>query len=1043
MAKLVRRRGTVLIVVLAVLAVLSLLGTTFVVMSSLERTVSKNYLDEIKAKAVAKSGVAAGVSNLSVDPYSPTLTYWGNDANANGARDAGEDLEGAQSVNTVPVEWAKYPSMAVMKDGNPLDTNHDVKMLNVRGSDGRVRQIGYSGAHDGASYVGGLDIYQLRISDLSGRIYLNDGVAMFGGNASSVSQNLRRILNNLGRMRKIGVPDLGDKVVNHRPLRGYNSLEELQRFLNAEEIRKIDPYVTCHAWVDKNVANPVPLSSETAGAYPVKYYRGETGVYRRGLGKSATGSPNRRPLRWFTEGVTDPNHCAVYAQDELNPQYIEIVHRAPVNVNAASKEVLCALIADVSGFFVSERRTFAPYAPSPSVAVQGGVSIPQKYYSWWTVRQSYDDGGEDADQYGFLYRSYGLSMPENDEMTTAGAGVSAGTLADHIIACRDKKDLGPMQYSKLWYGGQFRTWHQFYTFLDALVENGILADPRPIYFDYLPGSSWDKLNASPSLGGRKFASYAIADALKANFNPNLHLNEHNPDHNLYLRIDKTDLIVNSTEFTFLPTGYYQVESIGRVLRSEVTGGTVSAGVYKIVSEKKVAAEVKVFDVYRETSQRHFYAGKFADKISPLPTNSNHAMEFGPEPDNGPLVYEDKFADRIVTTSYEEDGWRGYKPGTSSMATGWGYEYDGYVTLSTYGGDGQSRRTGARQSSTTLGSFWPFSPSKPEDLNRLTMRACYQWDFDLQVYPGGDRRDLASQEVAIANGIDRVANHSDQEGYGGGPYGPTTGPQFVHRLARSFRLPMNGASAGGPGATQASAAPINLAPFPPGDLRKDGMYTERHAGAAYVLRQDQNFTLHGGAVSFWVKPSFHPEHSGKMRSLFSMSKFHEKGQYRNPAPFGLMFVPGHDMPTYTTTTATANPTGSYYGSPDSGGLYYYNKFDPMYDGNIPDAGNGKHVEKRNGALGVWQFHPASLMGLRAATTLDAGTTNGSGVVGQADLVDVENYALTQSLNWNMQPGCLDTGSTTPAGFTGQPKFPNYLEGHRWTHVQTTWQMLPPW
>ncbi|MBI4565555.1 MAG: hypothetical protein HY716_12745 [Planctomycetes bacterium] len=61
---------------------------------------------------------------------------------------------------------------------------------------------------------------------------------------------------------------------------------------------------------------------------------------------------------------------------------------------------------------------------------------------------------------------------------------------------------------------------------------------------------------------------ALVADLKANFNPNGHLNETNPDANLYLRVDKTDLIVNSVEFTFLPTGVFQIESLGRVLKAE-------------------------------------------------------------------------------------------------------------------------------------------------------------------------------------------------------------------------------------------------------------------------------------------------------------------------------------------------------------------------------------------------------------------------------------------------------------------------------------------
>jgi hypothetical protein len=120
----------------------------------------------------------------------------------------------------------------------------------------------------------------------------------------------------------------------------------------------------------------------------------------------------------------------------------------------------------------------------------------------------------------------------------------------------------------------------------------------------------------PDATAQQHASQAIADAIKANFNPNLHLNELNPDDNLYLRVDKTDLIVNSTEFCFIPTGYFEVESLGRVLRP-VGGGAdaLTAPDNQMMAQAKLATVVKLYDQYRETTQKHFYAGTAASQSS--------------------------------------------------------------------------------------------------------------------------------------------------------------------------------------------------------------------------------------------------------------------------------------------------------------------------------------------------------------------------------------------------------------------------------------------
>ncbi len=1065
MPKSRRRKGAVLIVVLAVLAVLSLLGTTFAIMNQIERTVSKNHLDEIRAKIVAKSGVAYGVSALQVDPLSPTLRYWGNDLNRNGLKDPNETLDGAAGVHEVALDWARYPSLAIMSDGNPLDTNNDVKMVTVRAPDGSIKPVGYSGAHEGTTYAGGLDMYQLKVSDLSGRIYLNDGSAMYQGNQSSVSQNLRRILNVLGKMKKIGIPQLGDKVLQNRPTRGYNTIEDLGRFLTPAEIRRVEPFVTCHAWVDKNVANPVPLSIDVVSEYPVKYYRGDQNVYRRGRGKNNSGSQVRGNLRWFTEGNTDKNHNAVYAMDELNPSYIEIVHRAPVNVNAASKEVLIALIADVQGFFISERRSFAPYNPSPASVPQGPVTIPQKYYSWWTVKQTYDENGEDCDQLGFLYKTLPLKAPESgsDEMGTqaSGQGASAATVAEHILACRDRRDFGGVGYSQAWFAGTFKTWPQFNAFVDSLVENNVLVDTREVFMDYVPGSDWSKLNAVPSKAARKFAAYAIGDALKANFNPNLHLNELNPDHNLHLRVDKTDLVVNSTEFTFQPTGVFQVESIGRVLRPEQRTGSGDGSAMAIVAEKKIVAEVKVFDVYRETSQRHFYAGTMKQKDSILPTNSGYALETGPEVENFIGVDKDNFGGYFATVTTEVDGYRGYKPNSGPVATGWGYEYEGYIGLSTIGGDGQVRLKNKRAHTVPGVITWPDVDQYSKD--RETLQVPFQHDFDARYSNVGDYKELAAIDGPDS---ERIMNYPDQDGDGYGPYGPATGAELKNRLSRSFRLPLNTAALA-PGQTTAAAPQLPALPkYAPSDLRPDGFYSERNTGAAYRLRQTEgttenpdqntgNFAIHGGVVAMWIKPNFYPEHTGKMRGLVSMSRWHDKGYYRNPAPFNLTFVPGHATAAYVDNNVDelaqwqgTNGGGQPQvgGQPNIGGpiarkCEYLDPFGNMYDGNLTDGSFTKHTEVRQGAIGLSQLRPASLMGFRAATPQDAGSTSNNGY--SSDNIDIENYGCTSTLNHNLSSFGLDSGSTPNKNANPAQLRPNYLEAHRWTHVMMSWQMIPPW
>ena len=78
------RRGAILIVVLGVLAVLALLATTFASLQAVERQISRNYLDEVRARLLAQSGVDAAVDRLRSlistnpfpDPQKPVTRSW-------------------------------------------------------------------------------------------------------------------------------------------------------------------------------------------------------------------------------------------------------------------------------------------------------------------------------------------------------------------------------------------------------------------------------------------------------------------------------------------------------------------------------------------------------------------------------------------------------------------------------------------------------------------------------------------------------------------------------------------------------------------------------------------------------------------------------------------------------------------------------------------------------------------------------------------------------------------------------------------------------
>jgi len=900
------RRGAVLIVVLGVLAVLSLLATTFATLQATERSVARNYLDTVRAKLLAQSGIQDAEARLA--EYFPAhyfdgikqgvhrpWKFWGRDKTETVEPPAQERLE--EAVN---------PSFAVEKEAVQDPTDPQVEPRTVR-IDGKER--GASGFVSSGTYALNGDHYVLKVSDLSGRLYVNDGLdgdtrATTPAKLGSVSQNLKRMLNVLGDVLK--VPELGNRILSARPPAGYRQTQDLLRAVGYDETvyNRFKDYVTVHAWIDPNVALPVPLSPAATANYPVAY----ASARRFGSSLDCAGKECVPSTGLATCPSVPHDHPAirVYGLDTLNPQWIEIVSRAPVNVNAAPREVLVAVFTDLRGFFLADRRRNNP-------RWKGDMYISVKQTT------TFSSAGTEGDEIGFLMETMPIAGPGG----TGAGSISAYELADEIIACRNRKASRHFNYSAVDWGGPFRTWNQFNHFVDNLARPkaeggaGLLEDTRPLHFDYEEETDDPTGHGAlvPSEMQKRHASRAIADVLKANFNPNLHLNEANPDENLYLRVDKTDLIVNSTEFCFLPTGYFEVESLGRVVRpKDPAVRDAYRGENELIAQAKVTASFKFYDLYRETHQRHFLAGFYeghpggpSPRAGAFETNSGYSLEAGPEPDNG--VWPGNFGD----TSREADN-----------------EWGGYVSLPSVGGPTHD------------------APLHPKNTLERTPAGTSQFGESMHVhfaqdtdahYHVGDRQDLATRRLpqeAIENYPDSVGGRPLSYG---GPYDPTDGVQPgpsvpIHRLARSFRQKTMGE-----GRTRAAQS---LEPYAPSDLRIDGIYSERHAAPAYATGESiWHFSTEergSGMVSFWLKPSFFPELTGKVRGMWDLGRYHtpcNAGVYL--FPFAMWFFPAHynaqvaeaGRPMYfSNAIGHFHPASIVMGSVNghyAGGLHYPHQF----------------------------------------------------------------------------------------------------------------------
>jgi len=435
--------------------------------------------------------------------------------------------------------------------------------------------------------------YSVRVLDAQAQLNVNDGADLGPGHA--VSRNLRRMLNVLGDQG--GVAGLGDRLLERRPPGGFSHEADLlaAQGWDRAAFDRLRPWLTVDSWRDPTMAMLVPLSEAEIGCYPVRPARPLDAVgaplYRRGHGHNRRGDyiGLRHPLRFIDPAFIETAwrtqwEAAAWTLKSLNPQWIERVARSPVNVNTASREVLTALVADLEGFFLSERRRPVPFDFGYAYLGHRTVYDPDESRSTlaWSRK-----GGE----IGFLHRTWPIRIDPDGRR-----------IVDEILACRERTaspNVAGLHYGAAPFGGLFRNWGQFDLFLSALVERGVLQDPRAIYIDYVyqpPTSTttWS-VSAAPSANQQRAASQAIADVLRANFDPNLHLNELNPDRPLRRLVDKTDLIVQSTELCFVPMGRFEIESTGR---------------YQDRSVHRVSTVVKLYDAVRVGTQDEFRQGAF-------------------------------------------------------------------------------------------------------------------------------------------------------------------------------------------------------------------------------------------------------------------------------------------------------------------------------------------------------------------------------------------------------------------------------------------------
>lgn len=592
-----RRRdaGSMLVIALGVLALLSILAVTFVSLMKLELLASKNYVDGVKARLIAEGGMEEALTELK------------SRGGLDGITNINDDWVYANGNYSYPLEQAKA------RAGQAL-----------QGAD-RLLRTSYDG-NLGGSYAKKGDRYKIEVIDAQCQFNLNNVFDNSGtlDPAQRESNVYTRALRCLGEaIRQLdplakGVDPIArasfprnaplyfgaDAFLAYRqtlPGKLFTSKYQLNEILASDQdYIVLRPYVTTKSWMDPKT----------------------TVAFSHPLGISPLASERFHPSEPFSDVV------APIPVNKADLPY----QRAPINVNLASLEVLAANLAGLSG-----RGTFLYYGDHSkpnllqvvdsgtkySFAGTGGITVQEELeYSALPVNVYFDPMG---------YQSAG---------GTATGGGAAPPIIDGALAIANLIDQrrrtapagttttqpttnGPFK--------SFADWERWVDqnltdafFTNTKTKNGQPAFPQPstvkiVNLDdsVLVGTPTDaEIRAHPRF--RPWFFDCLRSIIKANMNPNGRMSMLNPNSAIALEVDKGNLLypVNpalptSTKFNpqtcewcFGSKGVFEIISLGEVLNGDPKVADTLDELNPI-AQAKILTVIQIFDQVTHTSQRDF------------------------------------------------------------------------------------------------------------------------------------------------------------------------------------------------------------------------------------------------------------------------------------------------------------------------------------------------------------------------------------------------------------------------------------------------------
>ncbi|MFC1588351.1 hypothetical protein ACFL54_08575 [Planctomycetota bacterium] len=787
------RHGIVLLVVLGVLALLSVLAITFVRLTQLERSISKNYVDRTRATMLAESGIEAAIARIQ---------SWPGGINSRQL----DDMAYNPSDPGVPLVRADKPSF-------PSPVNPPA------GVSGQAS--GFVGA---GSYVQRGDFFKLKVEDESGKLNLNDSDDRIDPDDPASSRRLSSIVENLAEVLyavKFG-PGIGlivmAEIQEARQNAGgkFNSLDEIAQALDEAGISGINPKetvklqhkflqnITLWSWTDPNTIKPSPAfrgDQTTGGVRETGFRQDPTEFYY------PASVDTNRPLD------VDVDFEKAYDNDvffwrSMQHKGLSLEPRSPININTATKEMIASVLTGIQGIYLYEygHEGFGRDEIGGVGGVYGWIHRIVNFAMPFPLLYGYERPPDQpnrssnarwclqpTDFYPDERRAF---FDKRLHLGNTFGSVRCSERIELVVA----NDIAQAIYNRIHNDETpFGTWQEFKKFIYDHFD----------YYDNYHFYGVDMNDTHEDL----YKRYQ-ADAIIANCCPNSDLNDFNANATLWKFIDKADLLTYTTEFCFEPGGVFKIDSLGQI------AGKSS----DIQASREIKTVIRVFETRRITSQADFF---------PKPATGGSRVE------SLDLFFGEN--DQAVTTAWADHPLAVGTPTgvlTESYPEGLVTDdeeridkavYDGYVCLAT------------TQAINQIDSSPYF-------------RASFNGSLDADEAPGETEQfkdDLPAPEA--------------------GPFWTT---QDCQEQAHESKLLFT--------RKEYLKEPVEC-----GNLYADGAYSE--AFRTIMFHSINNFgklfyqngrggTNHircgEGSLLFWVKPNWHPEHSPRIRKLFSITNINK-------------------------------------------------------------------------------------------------------------------------------------------------------------------------